>query len=382
MNELVLTRALYRGGLFVIAIVALVLVGVQLKWVLVQVFAAAIVAAGMAPVVRGLTDLERTRGWRWRPPAALIVLVIYLVVGLLVVILTTILLRVIVTQGTLLAQRAPDYAAKVQEWYASAVARWSALQELDLWDMFGGTTALTQWLLGANGQVLNVAGLLLALFGGALNVIFVLFMALYLTVDGPSMRDYLLDFLPANRRERARRIIANISWRLGQWVVGQLIVCAIVGVGAALALALIGVPGAALQGLVWAVCVLIPGIGPFISAAPTILLGFAVGPGTGVVATVFAVVWSQLENNVIIPRVMDRAVKLNPLVVLVAVLVGYELLGLAGALFAIPIAAALAVVVDELHQQRLLDEAASDGAGAVSGDGSIAQAAGSTAPRP
>jgi len=71
---------------------------------------------------------------------------------------------------------------------------------------------------------------------------------------------------------------------------------------------------------------------------------------------VFAVVWSQLENNVMVPRVMGHTVKLNPLVVLVAVLVGYELLGIAGALFAIPMAAALAVIVDELHHERLLDE--------------------------
>jgi hypothetical protein len=108
--------------------------------------------------------------------------------------------------------------------------------------------------------------------------------------------------------------------------------------------------------LVWAVCVLIPGIGPFISVVPTVFLGFANGPTTGVLATIFAIVWSQLENNVIVPRVMNHTVKLNPLVVLSAVLIGHELLGLAGALFAIPIAAALAVVVDEVHEQRLSDE--------------------------
>jgi predicted PurR-regulated permease PerM len=201
-----------------------------------------------------------------------------------------------------------------------------------------------------------VAGLLTAFLGGAINVIIVLFIALYMTVDGAAMRDYMLVFLPASRRPRARRIIANMSWRLGQWVVGQLVVCVLVGLGAGIALALLGVPGAALLALLWAVCVVIPGIGPFISAVPTIVLGFTAGTTTGVLATVFAIIWSQLENNVMIPRVMDRAVKLNPLVVLAAVLVGKELLGLAGALFSIPLAAALAVMVDELHSERLLDE--------------------------
>jgi predicted PurR-regulated permease PerM len=375
MNEFVLARALYRGALFALCAFALALVGVQLKWVLVQVFAAAIVAAGMAPVVSRFTDRERTPFWRRRLPPALVVILIYFAIGLLVLVLGSILLRVVLSQGTLLAQRAPELAANMQAWHASVVSRWSVLEQLDLWDMLGGTTSLTQWLLGAIAQVLNAAGLIAAVFGGAINVIFVLFMALYLTVDGPAMRDYLLVFVPASRRERARRIVANISWRLGLWVAGQLTVCVIVGAGAGIALALIGLPGASLLALVWAVCVLIPGIGPFISAAPTIVVGFSVGPSVGVLATVFAIVWSQLENNVLVPRVMDRAVKLNPLVVLVAVLVGHELLGLAGALFAIPLAAALAVIVDEVHQQRLLSERKGldlDAEHAIDGHGQLA----------
>jgi predicted PurR-regulated permease PerM len=356
VNELDLTRALYRGGLFVVVLVVLVFLGVQLKWVVVQLFAAAIVAAAIQPIVARVSDPARTPTWRWRPPPAAVVVFVYVCVGLVVLVLGTILLRAALTQGAIIAQRAPEYAALLQVWYTSTLGRWALLDEMDPFDLLGGTSALTQWISGVTTQVLNVASLLLALFGGAINVILVLFIALYLTVDAHAMREYLLVFLPIHRRERARRILANISSRLGQWVAGQLIVCLIVGIGAALVLGVIGVPAALLLALVWAVCVLIPGIGPFLSAIPTIVLGFVPGPTTGVLATLFAVVWSQLENNVIVPRVMGSTVKLNPLVVLVAVLVGNELLGIAGALFAIPMAAALAVVVDEVHHERLLYE--------------------------
>jgi predicted PurR-regulated permease PerM len=354
MNELVLTRSLYRAGLFIVVLVAIVFLGVQLKWVVVQVFAAAIVAAAVQPIVARLTDPARNP--RWRPPAAAVVVAVYLVVGVFVLVLGVILLRAALTQGASLAQRAPEYAALLQDWYTNVAGHWALLDDLDLFDLLGGTSSLTQWIAGATGQVLNVAALLLGLFGGALNVILVLFIALYLTVDGRAMREYMLVFLPESRRARARRIIANISTRLGQWVVGQLIVCVLVGIGAGLFLGLIGVPGALLLALIWAVCVVIPGIGPFLSAIPTVVLGFVAGPTIGVIATIFAVAWSQIENNILIPRVMGHTVELNPLVVLVAVLVGNELLGLAGALFAIPMAAALAVVVDELHHERLLDE--------------------------
>ena len=230
---------------------------------------------------------------------------------------------------------------------------WLPLEQLDVFDTLGGTSGLTQWAVSSLGQVLGAAGVLLAVFGGALNVIFVLFMALYLTVNARSMCEYLLVFLPANHRQRAQRIVSNISCQLGRWVLAELVLCMIVGTGAGIGLALIGVPGTLLLALVWAVSVFIPGIGPFIAATPTIVLGFVAGPTTGILAASFALVWSQLENNIIVPRVMGHAVKLNPLIVLVALLVGNQLLGLAGALFAIPLAAALAVVVDELHQERL-----------------------------
>ena len=122
------------------------------------------------------------------------------------------------------------------------------------------------------------------------------------------------------------------------------------------ALQLIGVPYAALLGLVWALAEFVPGIGPFLSAIPTIVLGFTVSPAIGVAAAVFSLVWSQVENNVITPKVMGNAVELHPLVILVALLVGSELLGAPGALLAIPVAATLAVVVDEIRLERMRSE--------------------------
>ena len=86
---------------------------------------------------------------------------------------------------------------------------------------------------------------------------------------------------------------------------------------------------------------------------PTIILGFAAGPTTGLLAALFSLVWSQVANNVMLPRIMSRAVKLNPLVVLLSLLVGHELLGVLGALISVPVAAACAVVVDEFRIERL-----------------------------
>jgi len=352
VSESGLARALYRGAICLVALVILVALGLQVKWVLVQLFAAAIVAAGMAPVVSHLSGSARAQSWRWRPSPAVVVLLIYLIVGGLLLVLATILLQVLLEQGSLLIQRMPQYAARLQAWYAALSERSSLVAELDIWNLLGGANGITERIVSMLGQLLNVAGVLLAVFGGAINVIFVLFIALYLTIYGESIRDYLLIFLPAGQQARARTVITHISSRLGRWVVGEFVLCLIIGTGSAIGFSIIGVPGAAFLGVVWAIAELIPGIGPFIAAVPSILLGFVAGVETGIVATIFTIVWSQIENNVVVPRVMSHAVKINPLVVLVALLMGYELLGLVGALFAVPLAAGLAVIVDELHHER------------------------------
>jgi predicted PurR-regulated permease PerM len=154
--------------------------------------------------------------------------------------------------------------------------------------------------------------------------------------------------------------------RLGHWAIGQAVLCVIIGGGAWLGLQLIGVPYAALLGLIWALAEFVPGIGPFLSAIPSILLGFTVSPAVGVAAAVFSLAWSQVENNVITPKVMGSAVELHPLVILVALIAGSELLGAAGALLAIPVAATAAVIVDEIRLERMRSQNELSADGAVS----------------
>lgn len=98
------------------------------------------------------------------------------------------------------------------------------------------------------------------------------------------------------------------------------------------------------------------------------MLGFTVSPGVGIAAAVFSVAWSQVENNITTPRVMGSAVELHPLVILVALLVGSELLGAAGALLAIPVAATIAVVVDEIRLARIRGQLELSEDGAVPSD--------------
>ncbi len=352
-NELTATRVLYRAAIFAILMVALGLLLLQLKFVIIQVFAAVIIAAGMAPLVARATDPERAHLFGWRPPKAAVVVIIYAVVGFLLIVLGSIMISVALDGLTTLLNRAPAYASTIESWLADLQSTSPVFQDLHVLDLFGGASGISQTLSTVLGQLVNAASVLLTIFGGAVNVLFVLFMALYMTVDAPRILEYVIVFFPLSRQGQARRVMVNITDRLSHWVVGQLLLAGVIGTVAGIGLGLLGVPGAPLLGMIWFIAEFIPGIGPFIAAVPSILLGFLAGPTTGVLATIFTFSWSQIESNVITPRLMGRAVEINSLMVLVALLVGNELLGLLGALFSIPAAAAIAVVVDEFRDQRL-----------------------------
>jgi predicted PurR-regulated permease PerM len=241
--------------------------------------------------------------------------------------------------------------------------------DLDTWIAVNAQAVLGGLPIALTGLLAFVT-LATSLLGGFLVVILTVFMALYLTIDAPRMRDYLVVFWPHDRQPRVARLANEMGARLGHWAIGQSMLCLIIGGGAWLGLQLIGVPYAALLGLIWALAEFVPGIGPFLSAIPSILLGFTVSPAIGVAAAVFSLVWSQVENNVITPRVMGSAVELHPLVILVALVVGSELLGAPGALLAIPVAATAAVIVDEIRLERMRAQIA------LSDDGTVASATG------
>jgi predicted PurR-regulated permease PerM len=116
---------------------------------------------------------------------------------------------------------------------------------------------------------------------------------------------------------------------------------------------LIGLPYAAAHALVAGVGELVPTLGPIFAAIQLVAVGLLSSPIQGLLALVLAILVQQLENNLIVPRVMGHAVDLHPVAVMLAILAGGELLGIAGALLAVPVVAALAVIVDEFQRERL-----------------------------
>jgi putative heme transporter len=200
-------------------------------------------------------------------------------------------------------------------------------------------------------QALAAVGFVVGALGGLVSAVFVLLIALYLIVYGAQIRAYALSFIEADRRPRIRAVTDQMGQRMGHWALGQLAQSTIIGVITFLGLTLIGVPGAVLLAFLAAIGEIIPILGPWLAAVPAIIIAFLQSPTQGFITLAFYFVLQQVGSYLIQPNVVGRAVKLNPLAVFLALLIGAGLLGIMGALVAVPVAAALAVLLDQVREQ-------------------------------
>jgi predicted PurR-regulated permease PerM len=354
VTEAAAWRVVSRAILFTIAVLVLLWLLGQIASVIVKLVLAVILAAGMKPLVDRLTARELRRQGRWTPPRGLVVLMVYVAMILLVSIAGGMILQVVSSEIQNLINGVPVYAPRF-------VTRVNEL--LDLvpggrqivadFDIAGQLSGLVSRLFGVFSQALLVFQYVLNLFSGLLDVLMILLLALYLTTDGPRVGRYLLAFLPPDRHAQASRVTERIVVRLGGWVSGQLLLCVIIGFISWVGLTIIGVPYVVVLALIAGIMEAVPNIGPIIAAVPAILIAALYSPWQALLVAILYLVIQQLENYIIVPRVMSKAVELHPLAVLLALMVGGELMGVLGAVLAVPVTAAVSVIVDEIRSERL-----------------------------
>lgn len=197
----------------------------------------------------------------------------------------------------------------------------------------------------------NVFSITLAVFDNLLTIIFLMVITFYLLLERDNLENRL-SLLFVGREERVRKSIVQIEDKLGAWLRGQLLLSLIIGVLSYIGLTILNVPYVLPLAVIAGVLEVVPVIGPIISAIPAVLIALTISPilSLGVVAVYFII--QQLENHLIVPQVMKRAVGLNPLVVILAIAIGSRLLGIVGALLAVPIAAVLQIIVTEIIEER------------------------------
>lgn len=341
-------RLIVRAVLLVTAIVLGLWLALSLRAVLLQLLLALILATGLTPLVEWLAGHGLPRG------AA--VLLIYLVLVLGLVLLGGLLVPPMLDEIERLAANASTYGDRLGDWLRDLRRQYPVLPPLDeqLPDQVRG---LGGQLAGLAAQAVTVARLAVGVFSGALHGVLVLILTLYLVVFGQAIREYLLEFLPADRRPLLRRLTDRMGRRMGGWLLGQAMLSLVIGAASYLGLSLLGVRYALLLACIAAVGELIPNLGPIVAAIPAIVVAAFDSPLLALAVAGLYLLIQQLENHLLVPKVMERAVELHPFATLVALLAGAELLGVLGAILAVPVAAALAVLLDEVRAARARAEA-------------------------
>lgn len=197
----------------------------------------------------------------------------------------------------------------------------------------------------------NIFSVTLALFGNFLTIIFLLVVTFYLLLEKESLENRIA-FLFVKREDRIRKSLERIEDKLGAWFRGQLLLSLIVGVLSYVGLILLNVPYALPLATVTGVLEVVPVIGPIISSIPGILVALSISPVLSIGVGAMYLVIQQLESHLIVPQVMKRAVGLNPLVVILTIAVGSRLIGVSGAVLAVPAAAVLQIIVSETLEAR------------------------------
>ncbi|MBI5654502.1 AI-2E family transporter [Candidatus Uhrbacteria bacterium] len=307
--------------------------------ILLLVFGALFLAALMHPAVEYLSQKKIPKG--------VTVITLYVLLLAVSAACLSLFIPLLVEQGSHIL------ATISQSWEAlSGGVHW--LQDLS--SRYGLDDNLQTGLKSLQSELTGLAGGLVGtvtdFVSGTVGLVVVLVMAYYMVVQQKDASKALHNFVPEEYQDVVSSILNRVEEKIGKWLLGQISLCLIIGLMYYVGLLLIGSKGALVFAVWGGFTEFIPYLGPFLGAIPPVLLAFTESPIKAVLALIVIVVIQQTEGHIIVPKVMQKAVGLNPLVSIVALLMGAKLFGLIGALLAIPVATAVSAILSELYRWR------------------------------
>jgi predicted PurR-regulated permease PerM len=338
---------IYKAIAFAIGLTTLVVVACWALYLaraaLLLIYVSMLLAIGFGPIVHAIEHQKRIPVGTPRLPRWLAILVVYVaILGVMTAVGVLVIPR-LVAQASEMSDQIPKYTDRVQTFL---IEHGLLNHRVTLEEAVRNAPASPGTAAGA------VASAVTWTVKTALSAITVLVLTFYLLVE----RDVLLGaFVRLFARENRLRVIEasrKISTKVSAWLSGQLLLAGTIGGSAAVALYLLDVPFFYVLALVAAVGEVIPVIGPILSSIPAILAGLSVSPKTALFVAIFWLVQQQLENHLLVPKIMQRQLGVNPVVILVALLVGGAVFGILGAVLAVPTAAIGQVIVQEILDER------------------------------
>jgi predicted PurR-regulated permease PerM len=198
----------------------------------------------------------------------------------------------------------------------------------------------------------NILKFSLGLFSNIVTLLAIFLITFYLLLERKNLQHYLIVLFGEGQEKRATDFIDKAEKRLGGWVRGEIVLMAIIGVMTYLGLRILGIEFALPLALLAGVLEIVPNIGPILSAVPAVIAGLAISPLMGLAVAALYFLVQQLENGLIVPKVMEKAAGVNPLVTILSLAIGFKLGGIVGAILAVPMVILLQVVASEVFASK------------------------------
>ena len=286
--------------------------------IVIQLAIALLIAAVLNPPVSRLSKIKI--------PRALSILVIYILsLGILGGAIVLILAP-LVEQTTSFANSLPEYLGRISMPF---------LIEGDL---------LGQFTSQLGSMPANLVKFSISVFSNILTVLAIFIFSFYFLLSRTKLEGFLAGLFGEEIGREYIPMIDELEGRLGGWARGQLILMLIVGVANYIGLTLLGIPFALPLALLAGVLEIVPTLGPIIASIPAMIVGFGISPVAGFGAAILSFLVNQLENYILVPKIMERSAGVNPIITIIAIIVGFRLAGVAGAILAVPTVITLGVL--------------------------------------
>jgi predicted PurR-regulated permease PerM len=316
------------------------------------------IAIVIGTVFRPIANWLQLRGMHRMAAVGLIYLVLFLFfVGFL-----WLLFPLLLQQGTTIAGEIPKYYQNLRLWLLDSQNPF--FERLGV--LFPSILPFFSPAQGTDPNVVNSASQvwLYILLAAKLIFIFIVIMilTLYWTTDGPRLIKAILLLVPQDQREGVSELVAAMEAKVGLYIVGQSILCLVIGFLALVAYTIIGLPNALVLALIAGVMEAVPMVGPLLGAIPAGMVALSISPEKLLWVIIATTIIQQLENSLLVPRIMSRTVGVNPFVTLLSIFAFSSLFGIAGALMAIPMAAIIQLILNHyVFQPVTVEMDASEG---------------------
>lgn len=330
------TGTIWRAVLVILFFVFLYI----LKDVLIIFLFALIIASAISPFANWLDEKSFPRLWG--------VLLLFLVVlGLVILLLSLVVPYVsqdisqLTTTLPQIVERVSTSLEKVQQGSPKYFDFVSEIQNI----LEGFSDYLQQ-------SAQSVIGLVVSVFGGIASFIAILIISFYLSVTKKGIENFLGSVVPEKYEGYVINLWKRSELKVGLWLQGQLLLGLIMGLIVYVGLSLMNIKFALILGFLAAILEIVPMVGPVLAAIPAIFLAFLQSPSLGLWVIVFYVIVQQLENHLLVPVVLGKTIGLNPVVVIIALLIGQKLAGIPGMILSVPVATIFVEMMDDFARHK------------------------------